>query len=120
VTLPAEIFDVPVNVPLIPQVVVAQLATARQVTHSTKTRGEVRGGGAKPYQQKVFALGVGAGTVLSERVWHVAQGLRKGLEKASEVPRCEACVASAPTPMRCPRPIYRAPICGLPSHGQRA
>ena len=52
VTLPAEIFDVQVNVPLIHQVVVAQLAAARQGTHSTKSRGEVRGGGAKPYRQK--------------------------------------------------------------------
>ena len=50
--LPAEIFDVQTNVPLIHQVVVAQLAAARQGTHSTKSRGEVRGGGAKPYRQK--------------------------------------------------------------------
>jgi len=47
-----EIFNVQTNVPLIHQVVVAQLAAARQGTHSTKTRGEVRGGGAKPYRQK--------------------------------------------------------------------
>jgi large subunit ribosomal protein L4 len=52
VELPADIFDVQTNVPLIHQVVVAQLAAARQGTHSTKTRGEVRGGGAKPYRQK--------------------------------------------------------------------
>jgi large subunit ribosomal protein L4 len=52
VDLPAEIFDVPVNVPLIHQVVVAQQAAARQGTHATKTRGEVRGGGRKPYKQK--------------------------------------------------------------------
>jgi large subunit ribosomal protein L4 len=52
VELPAEIFDVTVNVPLIHQVVVAQLAAARQGTHSTKTRGEVAGGGRKPYRQK--------------------------------------------------------------------
>ncbi|WP_448073412.1 50S ribosomal protein L4 [Georgenia yuyongxinii] len=50
--LPAEVFDAPTNVPLIHQVVVAQLAAARQGTHSTKTRGEVRGGGRKPYKQK--------------------------------------------------------------------
>ena len=42
----------PVNVPLIHQVVVAQLAAARQGTHKTKSRGEVRGGGKKPYRQK--------------------------------------------------------------------
>ena len=52
VELPAELFDVQTNVPLIHQVVVAQLAAARQGTADTKTRGEVRGGGAKPYRQK--------------------------------------------------------------------
>ncbi len=52
VDLPADIFDVDVNVPLIHQVVVAQQAAARQGTHATKTRGRVRGGGAKPYKQK--------------------------------------------------------------------
>ncbi|QIK67559.1 50S ribosomal protein L4 [Nocardioides sp. HDW12B] len=52
VDLPAEIFDVQVNIPLIHQVVVAQQAAARQGTHATKTRGEVRGGGRKPHKQK--------------------------------------------------------------------
>ena len=52
VELPAEIFDVQTNVPLIHQVVVAQLAAARQGTHKAKSRGEVRGGGRKPYKQK--------------------------------------------------------------------
>ncbi|WP_370290493.1 50S ribosomal protein L4 [Nocardioides sp.] len=52
VDLPAEIFDAEVNVPLIHQVVVAQQAAARQGTHATKRRGEVRGGGKKPYKQK--------------------------------------------------------------------
>ncbi len=50
--LPAAVFDVQVNVPLIHQVVVGQLAAARQGTADTKTRGEVRGGGKKPYRQK--------------------------------------------------------------------
>ena len=50
--LPAELFDAQTNVPLIHQVVVAQLAAARQGTHATKTRGEVAGGGAKPWRQK--------------------------------------------------------------------
>jgi large subunit ribosomal protein L4 len=50
--LPAELFDVAANIPLIHQVVTAQLAAARQGTHSTKSRGEVRGGGAKPWRQK--------------------------------------------------------------------
>ena len=52
VDLPAEIFDVETNIPLIHQVVVAQQAAARQGTHSTKTRADVRGGGRKPYKQK--------------------------------------------------------------------
>ncbi|WP_030232461.1 50S ribosomal protein L4 [Streptomyces sp. NRRL S-350] len=52
IELPAEIFDAKVSVPLMHQVVVAQLAAARQGTHKTKTRGEVRGGGKKPYRQK--------------------------------------------------------------------
>ncbi|MGH3897726.1 MAG: 50S ribosomal protein L4 [Pseudonocardiaceae bacterium] len=52
VELPAEVFDVPANIPLMHQVVVGQLAAARQGTHSTKTRGEVSGGGVKPYRQK--------------------------------------------------------------------
>ena len=52
VDLPAEVFDVELNVALIHQVVVAQLAAARQGTASTKTRAEVRGGGKKPYRQK--------------------------------------------------------------------
>ncbi|MDQ4021501.1 MAG: 50S ribosomal protein L4 [Actinomycetota bacterium] len=50
--LPADVFDVPANIPLMHQVVVAQLAAARQGTHDTKTRGEVSGGGSKPYRQK--------------------------------------------------------------------
>jgi large subunit ribosomal protein L4 len=52
VELPAEIFDAKVSIPLIHQVVVAQLAAARQGTHKAKTRGEVAGGGKKPYRQK--------------------------------------------------------------------
>ncbi len=52
VDLPTEIFDVQVNIPLIHQVVVGQLAAARQGTHDTKSRGEVSGGGRKPHRQK--------------------------------------------------------------------
>jgi len=52
VELPEEIFAAKVNVPLIHQVVVAQQAAARQGTHAAKTRGQVRGGGRKPYRQK--------------------------------------------------------------------
>ena len=52
VDLPAAVFDVQTNVPLLHQVVVAQLAAARQGTHSTKGRGEVSGAGRKPFKQK--------------------------------------------------------------------
>jgi large subunit ribosomal protein L4 len=52
VVLPADVFDTQANIPLMHQVVVAQLAAARQGTHKAKTRGEVAGGGRKPYKQK--------------------------------------------------------------------
>ncbi|WP_314146767.1 50S ribosomal protein L4 [uncultured Leifsonia sp.] len=52
VELPDSIFDVQTNIPLIHQVVTAQLAAARQGTHKTKTRGEVSGAGRKPFKQK--------------------------------------------------------------------
>ena len=52
VVLPGSIFDVPTNIPLMHQVGVAQLAAARQGTHATKTRGDVAGGGKKPFRQK--------------------------------------------------------------------
>jgi large subunit ribosomal protein L4 len=52
VDLPADVFDVQANISLMHQVVVAQQAAARQGTHSVKTRGEVSGGGKKPYRQK--------------------------------------------------------------------
>lgn len=52
VDLPADVFDVQTNVPLIHQVVVAQRAAARQGTHKTKGRGEVSGAGRKPFKQK--------------------------------------------------------------------
>jgi large subunit ribosomal protein L4 len=52
VELPDAIFDAQASIPLLHQVVVAQLAAARQGTHKVKTRGEVSGGGRKPYKQK--------------------------------------------------------------------
>jgi large subunit ribosomal protein L4 len=52
VELDATIFGVVPNIPLMHQVVTAQLAARRRGTHSTKTRSEVAGGGAKPYRQK--------------------------------------------------------------------
>src|SRR5262252_455584 len=68
--LPADVFDVELNVPLIHQVVVAQLASARQGTASTKTRAEVRGGGKKPYRQK----GTGRARQGSTRAPHFSGG----------------------------------------------
>ncbi|MBN1171634.1 MAG: 50S ribosomal protein L4 [Micromonosporaceae bacterium] len=52
VELPSDVFDAQASIPLMHQVVVAQLAAARQGTHKAKTRGEVSGGGRKPYKQK--------------------------------------------------------------------
>jgi large subunit ribosomal protein L4 len=52
VDLPDEIFGIEPNVAVMHQVVTAQLAAKRSGTHSTKTRSEVRGGGAKPWRQK--------------------------------------------------------------------
>ena len=52
VELPSAVFDAQANVALLHQVVLAQQAAARQGTHATKTRGEVSGGGKKPYRQK--------------------------------------------------------------------
>jgi large subunit ribosomal protein L4 len=52
VDLSDELFAAPVNTAVLHQVVTAQLAARRTGTHDTKTRGEVRGGGAKPYRQK--------------------------------------------------------------------
>src|SRR5574342_333961 len=52
VELPAAIFEAPINRSLMHQALVRQLANARLGTHSTKTRGEVSGGGKKPWKQK--------------------------------------------------------------------
>ncbi|MDW8326873.1 MAG: 50S ribosomal protein L4 [Anaerolineales bacterium] len=52
VELPPEIFEAPIRRDLMHQALVRQLANARQGTHSTKTRGEVSGGGRKPWRQK--------------------------------------------------------------------
>ena len=51
-TLPPEIFEAPIKKELMHQALVRQLANARTGTHSTKSRGEVRGGGKKPWRQK--------------------------------------------------------------------
>lgn len=70
VELPAEIFDARTSVPLMHQVVVAQLAAARQGTHKTKRRGEVSGAGRKPFKQK----GTGRARQGSIRAPHMTGG----------------------------------------------
>ncbi|WP_417217232.1 50S ribosomal protein L4 [Arthrobacter sp.] len=70
VELPASIFDVQTNVPLLHQVVVGQLAAARQGTHKTKTRAEVSGAGRKPFKQK----GTGRARQGSIRAPHMTGG----------------------------------------------
>lgn len=70
VDLPADIFAVETNIPLIHQVVVAQLAAARQGTHKVKSRGEVSGAGRKPFKQK----GTGRARQGSIRAPHMTGG----------------------------------------------
>src|SRR3954454_10391968 len=70
VDLPETLFAAPVNEAVMHQAVVAQLAGRRTGTHDTKTRGEVRGGGAKPYRQK----GTGRARQGSRRAPHYAGG----------------------------------------------
>src|SRR2546421_11707726 len=103
VELPAEIFDAKVSIPLIHQVVVAQLAAARQGTHKTKTRGEVRGGGKKPYRQK----GTGRARQGSTRAPQFAGG---GVGHGP-VPRDYS--------QRTPKKMIKAALRGAPTHPAR-
>src|SRR6266545_457483 len=82
VELPDDVFNVQANIPLMHQVVVAQLAAARQGTHKTKTRGQVSGGGRKPYKQK------GTGRARQGRV-HVVESFVDG-----ETPSTKAALAA--------------------------
>jgi large subunit ribosomal protein L4 len=70
VELSEELFAAPINAAVLHQVVTAQLAGRRLGTSDTKTRGEVRGGGAKPYRQK----GTGRARQGSRRAPHFAGG----------------------------------------------
>jgi large subunit ribosomal protein L4 len=70
VTLADDIFGIKPNVPVLHQVVIAQLAAARRGTQSTKTRAEVSGGGKKPFKQK----GTGRARQGSERAPHFIGG----------------------------------------------
>src|SRR5436190_5133380 len=93
VELPAELFDVEPNIALMHQVVTAQQAAGRQGTHSTKTRGEVRGGGKKPYRQKGTGRArqgstrapqfVGGGTVHGPKPRDYAQRTPKKMKAAA-------------------------------------
>ena len=93
VELPAAIFDTEVSIPLLHQVVTAQLAAARQGTHATKTRGMVSGGGRKPFRQKGTGRArqgsiraphyVGGGTVHGPQPRNYAQRTPKKMIKAA-------------------------------------
>ena len=93
VELPAELFDREASVPLMHQVVNAQLAAARQGTHKTKTRGEVAGGGRKPFRQKGTGRArqgsiraphyTGGGTVHGPQPHNYAQRTPKKMIKAA-------------------------------------
>lgn len=91
--LPDELFGAPVNVPLMHEVVTAQLAAARSGTASTKTRSEVRGGGKKPWRQKGTGrarhgsnrspIWVGGGTVFGPKPRSYAKKVNKKARKAA-------------------------------------
>ncbi len=93
IELPAELFDASASIALMHQVVVAQQAAGRQGTHSTKTRGEVRGGGAKPYRQKGTGRArqgstrapqfVGGGTVHGPQPRDYSQKVNKKMKAAA-------------------------------------
>ena len=72
VDLPAEIFEAPINVDLMHQAYVRQMANAHLGTHDTKTRSEVSGGGKKPWKQK----GTGRARQGSSRAPHWVHGGR--------------------------------------------
>jgi large subunit ribosomal protein L4 len=93
VTLPAEIFGGEINVPVMHQVVTAQLAAARSGTASTKTRSEVRGGGKKPWRQKGTGrarhgsirspIWVGGGTVFGPKPRDYSVRVNKKMKRAA-------------------------------------
>ena len=95
VELPAELFDREASIPLLHQVVTAQLAAARQGTHATKTRADVRGGGKKPFRQKGTGRArqgsirapqfTGGGTVHGPQPRYYAQRTPKKMIKAALV-----------------------------------
>lgn len=92
-TLPDELFGGEINVPLMHQVVTAQLAAARSGTASTKTRSEVSGGGSKPWRQKGTGrarhgsirspIWVGGGIVFGPRPRDYSVSVPKKMRKAA-------------------------------------
>lgn len=91
--LPADVFEAPVNVDLMHQAYVRQMANARQGTHSTKGRSEVRGGGSKPWRQKGTgrarqgsiraAQWVGGGKVFTPKPRDYTQKMPKNMRRAA-------------------------------------
>ncbi|MFN2126887.1 MAG: 50S ribosomal protein L4 [Anaerolineales bacterium] len=91
--LPAAIFEAPINVDLMHQAYTRQMANARQGTHSTKGRSEVRGGGRKPWRQKGTgrarqgsiraAQWVGGGKIHTPKPRDYSKGLPKKMRKAA-------------------------------------
>ncbi len=92
VEAPVELFgvsaeDVKAHIPLIHQVVTAQLAAARQGTHATKTRGMVSGGGKKPWKQKAPVVLVRAPSALRSGTTVVSCSARSRATTPSAPPR---------------------------------
>jgi large subunit ribosomal protein L4 len=93
VELDADVFGAPFNGPLVHEVVIAELAARRQGTHSTRTRGMVRGGGAKPWRQKGTGraragtsrspLWTGGGTVFGPSPRHYTVKVNRKARKAA-------------------------------------
>ena len=93
VELPEEIFGTEVNVDLMHQAFQRQLANARLGTHNTKRRGEVRGGGAKPYKQKgtgrarrgsmISAQHVGGGRIFTPKPRDYSQEMPRKMRRAA-------------------------------------
>ncbi len=90
IELDENIFGIEPNVAVMHQVVNAQLAAKRSGTHSTKTRAEVRGGGAKPWKQK----GTGRARAGSSRIPHWRGGLHRRL-RGRALTRASGCTISS-------------------------
>ena len=108
VDLPEALFGAPVNTAVLHQVVTAQLAGRHLGTHDTKTRGEVRGGGAKPYRQK----GTGRARQGSRRAPHYAGG---GVVFG---PHPRSYEQQVPRKHEAPRPAWRADVQDRRRRGQ--